>query len=884
MTAIPDVSPLTVWVGSVRYVFAPGRDVIVGHGGHCDVRLDPDGPGLDGEPVPDVVLRFAGTHWLAVDQSHRGLFLDGIRMSTIDIRDGQTIAIGDPQRGPRLSFQVTAPDDAPPPTTDPLGVKTPLPPPVQAPPEEPDEPPTTSIPAPPPEIAAEPATTAIPAQPIEIPAEPATTAIPAQPIEIPAEPATTAIPAQAPQTPAEPATTSIPAQPIEIPAEPATTAIPAQPPGEPPTTSIPAQPAAGYGPVEHSPLERPTRPFRYVPADTPPAPPPPRPVDEAPAKGPGFLERMTEAGRKLLPGGDDTGPDELPPQTSRLPLLPGARTIGVAGYHLGLAVDGHELLSNVTFTAPPGSLIAVVGPSAARNFALTGLLAGTRPPTSGLLTVDGHDVRAEPDVQRLRIGVVPRDNRVLPRLTVERALDYAAELRLPPDTSPENRDRVVHQIIDELELTPHRTTRVAKLPPEARRCVALAVELITRPSVLVVEGPGAGLDPAQENHVMAMLRRQADLGCVVVIAGTSPAYLNMCDQALVLTPAGQLAFAGPPSHIDSALGTTDWFEIFGRIGADPHGAHHAFLMRQQALSSPTPPSVARPQRLAPVPGFGQQFRLMVRRQLRLLLSSPVYSFFLLALPFVLGALTLLIPGSSGLNRPGPSSANTHEAVEILAALNFAAVLMGTTVTVRSLVSERRIFRREQAIGLSTSAYLLAKLAVFGLFVAAQAAILTAIVIVGKGGPKHGAALFGTSPLAAGIELYVSVAATAIVSAIVGLALSSLGKSMAEVVPLLIPALLASLLFAGGLVSLVGTWGYDQVSWFIPAQWGFAAAAATVDLRRIDKLADHNAIWSHYSGWWVFDMLMLGLLGVVWLGFVRYRLRPPATPSLHREIP
>ena len=834
----------------MRYVFAPGRDVIVGHGGHCDVRLDPDGPAT--QPVPDVVLRFAGTHWLAVDQSHRGLFLDGVRMSTIDIRDGQTIAIGDPQHGPRLRFQVAAPDDAPPPNTDPLGVKTPVPQPVRA---QDDEPATTSIPAPPPDIPAEPPTTSIPAQPAS---EPATTSIPAQPVDAPA-------------------TTSIPAQPAASPAEPPTTSIPAQPADEPATTSIPAQPAALFGPVEPSPLERPTRPLRYVQEDASAALSAP---DEAPAKGSGLVAPMIEeAGGKPLPGRDNE-PDDLPPQTGRLPMLPGARTIGVAGYQLGQTVNGHVVLSDVTFTAPPGSLIAVVGPSAARNFALTGLLAGTRPLSAGLLTIDGHDAHAEPDVMRLRTGAVSRDNRVHPRLTVERALGFAAELRLPPDTTPENRDRVIHQILDELELTPHRTTRVAKLPPEARRCVSLAVELLTRPSLLVVEGPGSGLDPAQENHVMALLRRQADLGCVVVVAGTSPAYLNMCDQVLLLTPAGELAFAGPPSHIDAALGTTDWFEIFGRIGADPHGAHHSFLMRQQA--SPTPPSVAGPQRLAPIPGFGRQFRLLVRRQLRLLLANPVYSLLLLLLPVALGALTLLIPGNSGLSRPGPSSANAHEAIEILAALNFAAVLMGTAVTVGTLVSERRIFRREQTIRLSASAYLLAKLAVFGPIAAAQAAILTALVIVGKGGPKHGAALFGHSPLAAGIELYVAVAATAVVSAIVGLALSSLGKKMAEVLPLLIPALLASLLFAGGLVSLVGTWGYDQISWFVPAQWGFAATAATVNLRRIDKLADHNAVWSHYSGWWVFDMLLLGLLGAVWLGFVRYRLRRPAAAPLHRE--
>ena len=103
---------------------------------------------------------------------------------------------------------------------------------------------------------------------------------------------------------------------------------------------------------------------------------------------------------------------------------------------------------------------------------------------------------------------------------------------------------------------------------------------------------------------------------------------------------------------------------------------------------------------------------------------------------------------------------------------------------------------------------------------------------------------------------MSVATTAIVSAIVGLAMSSLGNSLREVLPLLLPVILASLLFAGGLVPLVGTWGFDQVSWLIPAQWGFAASASTVDLRRVDTLAANNLMWTHYVGWWAFDMVML----------------------------
>ncbi|MFV0495553.1 ATP-binding cassette domain-containing protein [Mycobacterium sp.] len=705
VATIPDPFPLTVWAGPTRYVFAPGRDVIVGRGGRCDIRLDPPEPGetaADGSPaVPDLVLRFAGTHWLAVDRSRRGLYADGRRNSTVDIRDGQTIVIGDPARGPRLTFRVGAEGTAPAPRTERISVNA---------------------------------------------------------------------------TPASAATEAI---------------------------------------------------------------------------------RHT-------------------PQTGRLPLRPGARTTGVAATALGLTADGNPVLTDISFSAQPGSLIAVTGPSPAHNRALTGLLAGTGHPTSGTWTVDGDDVYSQPAVTRMSIGVVRDDDRVHPRLSVQRTLEFAAELRLPPGTSAENRNRVVDQILDELALTPHRKTRTAGLPPGLRRCVSLAVELLSRPSLLVVEDPVAGLDPEQQNHIMGLLRLQADLGCVVVVTGTSAGFLdsvNTCDQVLLLTPAGRLAFAGRPSHLQTALGTTEWSEIFARISNDPRGVHRTLRARQQIPIPPPRASAAQPGQPPAFLSFAGQFRWAVRRQVRLLLANPVSSVLLL-LPFALGALTLLIPGSSGLGRPEPSSANPHEALEILAALNFAAVLMGITATVGAVVAERRIFRRDQSIGLSATAYLLAKTAVFGTVAALQAAILTAVVIAGKGGPEYGAVLLGN----ADAELYASVSATAVVHAILGLALSSLGTSMRAVLPLAVPAVLASLLFAGGLVSLVGTWGYDQLSWLVPAQWGFAAAASTANLRRVDDLAADNALWTHYAGWWVFDMVALAALGALWAGFVRYRLRTPVRPE------
>jgi ABC-type multidrug transport system ATPase subunit len=567
--------------------------------------------------------------------------------------------------------------------------------------------------------------------------------------------------------------------------------------------------------------------------------------------------------------------------THRLPLRAGSRTTGVAAYRLGLTIDGHETLSDISFTARPGTLTAVIGPSAARNSALLGLLAGSGEVSSGRAMVDGYDVRAEPKSMRTRIGIVPRDDRLHRRLTIDQALRYAAVLRLPPETAAEQRDHVVGQILDELELTPHRDTMIRKLAPEVRRCAAMAIELVSRPALLVVDQPSAGLDTAQQHHVMAMLRRQADIGCVVVAAMSSQASLtdlSMCDQVLVLTAAGKTAFLGTPLQIESSMGTTDWSTVLSQVSADPEGTHRAFRARPLASASTAPPTAA-----APLPPPAElprhrQIRLLARREVRTILANRSYLAFLAILPFVLAGLTLLIPGDSGLARPGPSSTNAHEAIEILAAFNIAAVLIGTALTIRAVVSEHRIFRREQAVGLSAAAYLAAKVIVFGLAAALLTAVVFAIVVALKGGPVHGAVLLRNAKVGATIELYATAAGTAIVSAVIGLALSTLGRSLREVLPLLVPVILGSVLFNGSLVRLVSLWGLKQISWLVPAQWGFAASASTVDLRRVDALAANAEMWTHYSGWWVFDMVMLALFGVVAGGFTLYRLRTPISKA------
>lgn len=818
--------PLTVWVGSMRYVFGRGRDVTVGYGPGSDIALEHLGNAAPppAAPRPHVVLRFTGDHWVAIDRSPNGIFVNGARVSTVEIRDGQAITIGDPHRGPRLVFHLGHPAGPPgpppgPPQGPPRGAAYP-----QAQPPRP--------PAPPPLPASRP---------------------PARP------------PAAQPGRPDDPN--------LQVPTARDTQRMRVAPP--PPTTGGRPNQAAWPAPA----------PPPAAPPPLPPAPPaqppaqPPVADDEQPK---GLIERMVT--RKLRAPRPSFRTGE-PNSTYRLPLKTGARTIGVAAYRLGLTVDGREILTDISFAARPGTMTAVSGPSAARNSALLGLLAGTRELSSGRVTVDGHDARAEPESMRARIGIVPRDDALHPQLTVEQAMKYAAELRLPPDTSAENRDRVVDQVLEELDLTPHRATRIGKLSPELRRCTSMATELITRPTLLVVDEPRAALDAEQQGYVMAILRRQADIGCVVVVAISAPTslpHLTLCDQVVLLTSAGTMAFLGTPLQVESAMGTADWSQVLEQVNADPEGAHRAFRARPQPSAANTPPEVAAPWPIPAELSAKQQIRFLARREGRLLFADRLYLAFLAILPFLLAALALLIPGKSGLDRPNSGGGNAHEAIEILAALNVAAVIIGIALSVRAVVGERRVFRREQAVGLSALAYLAAKVIVFGLAAAALTAIVFAIVVAAKGGPVHGAVLLHNSLL----ELYVGVAVTAIVYVVIGLALSTLGKSVREVLLLVVPVILASAVFNGSLVQLTSKWVLEQISWFVPAQWGFAASASTVDLRRVDPLAANAEMWTHYSGWWVFDLVMLGLFGTVTAAVAWYRLRPRQDairpPSSHRQ--
>ena len=213
------------------------------------------------------------------------------------------------------------------------------------------------------------------------------------------------------------------------------------------------------------------------------------------------------------------------------------RTGGLEVHGVTWTIEGNKtLLDNISLTARPGTLTAVIGPSGAGKSTFARLVAGYTHPTSGTVSFEGHNIHAEYASLRSRIGMVPQDDVVHGQLTVRQALMYAAELRLPPDTTKADREQVVHEVLEELEMTNHLDTRVDKLSGGQRKRASVALELLTGPSLLILDEPTSGLDPALDRQVMTMLRQLADAGRVVLVVTHSLTYLDVCDQVLLLAP------------------------------------------------------------------------------------------------------------------------------------------------------------------------------------------------------------------------------------------------------------------------------------------------------------------------------------------------------------
>ncbi|MFI1534672.1 ABC transporter ATP-binding protein/permease [Streptomyces anandii] len=538
------------------------------------------------------------------------------------------------------------------------------------------------------------------------------------------------------------------------------------------------------------------------------------------------------------------------------------------------------LLDRVSFPVGEKCLLGVVGPSGAGKSTLLGALTGQRPAEHGTVLYDGRDLYRDYAELRQRIGLVPQDDILHAQLTVRAALTYAAELRFPQDTSQAERRTRVEEVVRELGLQERVEQPVHSLSGGQRKRVSVALELLTKPSLLFLDEPTSGLDPGMERSVMRMLRGLADDGRTVVVVTHSVLSLDVCDRLLVLAPGGRVAYFGPPGEALEFFGFEQWPEAFEAFendrGRDWAGAYRdSPQYRRHILDAGAQPHLPRsgPVPAAPPPrprSWIAQLATLVRRYTAALAADRTFIATMVALPFLTGLMARAVAGS----RLTPLTA-----MNVLLILCVGGMLTGSANAVRELVKERVIYQRERAVGLPRSAYLVSKVVVLGAITVAQAVVLTLVGLLGVDLNAPGGKGVLMLPLP---EIALAVALLAFTAMLLGLLVSALVPKEDVTMPLLVLLTVVQVTFCGALVRLHGIPGLDQLTWLVPSRWALGAMAGTVELARIvpsDLTSD--PLFRHSAEVWLRNLAVLLVLAAAF-GFAVSRLLRRHEPAVMRK--
>lgn len=250
---------------------------------------------------------------------------------------------------------------------------------------------------------------------------------------------------------------------------------------------------------------------------------------------------------------------------------------------LGSDENSPRLLSDISAKFSRGEFVAVIGPSGCGKSTLLKMIAGIASgDEQGTIRWDGRDL-AEEDFRPSEFGYVPQFSIAHEELTVEECVDYSARLRVA-GLSGEKREEMVTRLLGEVGMSEFRERPVKVLSGGQKRRLALAMELVSSPPILLCDEVTSGLDPQSEDEIVALLHEVAKAGNRLVISVThSLKHLDSYD-AMVVLYKGVLTYAGRPDHLAHYFRIDDPNLVYSQLESrDAEGWQSSWMKHGEAF-------------------------------------------------------------------------------------------------------------------------------------------------------------------------------------------------------------------------------------------------------------------------------------------------------------
>jgi ABC-type multidrug transport system ATPase subunit len=504
-----------------------------------------------------------------------------------------------------------------------------------------------------------------------------------------------------------------------------------------------------------------------------------------------------------------------------------------------------NILQNISLLFQPREFVVVVGQSGGGKSTLVDAIAGYRPATHGQVFVNGTNVYKNFDAIRNIIGFVPQRDIIHMELTVFQALDYTAQLRMPPDTTKEERHKRVMEVLDDLDLTHRKDVQISGLSGGQQKRVSIGVELLTKPGLFFLDEPTSGLDPGTETALMQLMRRLADQGRTIVLITHATKNVMLADKVLFLARGGYLTWFGPP---DEALAYFDQYRSererrtrpmeFDQIYAiledsskgapeewadryQNHQAYEEYIRKPLAARSEEFAGVQQDQpAAAPVSSQTRkqvsglrQFFILSKRNINILFRDRFSLALMLLVAPLVGLLDVVLATIMGRDPFNFVDGDMPSVIITLFLLTIYGVTVGALSQMREITKEKEIYKRERLVNLKIVPYILSKIWVALLLALYQAATYVIIHYLAFDMPG------GTMEFAV---IYISLALATMAGMMLGLFASTVAPSSNAAPLMVILLILPQIVLGGALVPLP-----EFVSAPMSTRWAFQAFMGTV---------------------------------------------------------